>query len=68
METRCSLYDDKTEKLAVSYAKRFGLSESGGSDFHGMNKPDISLGTGKENLFVRYDFYLILKEKHIKEI
>lgn len=48
METRYSLYDDKTEKLAVSYAKRFGLSESGGSDFHGMNKPDISLGMGKE--------------------
>ncbi len=68
METRYSLYDDKTEKLAVSYAKRFGLSESGGSDFHGMNKPDISLGTGKGNLFVPYDFYLILKEKHIKEI
>ena len=27
-------------------ANRFGLAVTGGSDFHGGNKPQISLGTG----------------------
>jgi hypothetical protein len=30
-------------------ARRFGLSISGGSDFHGAAKPEIQLGTGKNN-------------------
>jgi predicted metal-dependent phosphoesterase TrpH len=37
----------------VSYygtlAERFNLGVTGGSDFHGANKPSISLGTGKRN-------------------
>ena len=37
----------------VSYysalAERFRLGVTGGSDFHGANKPHISLGTGKRN-------------------
>ena len=32
-----------------SLASRFGLSITGGSDFHGGNKPLISLGTGLRN-------------------
>ena len=27
-----------------------GLLQSGGSDFHGLNKPDIKLGVGRGNL------------------
>lgn len=30
-------------------AERFNLGMTGGSDFHGANKPQISLGTGKRN-------------------
>ena len=30
-----------------SLAERFRLGVTGGSDFHGANKPSISLGTGK---------------------
>ena len=33
-------------------ARRFGLLETGGSDFHGANKPDIRLGTGRGSLRV----------------
>jgi 3',5'-nucleoside bisphosphate phosphatase len=33
----------------VSLAERFNLGMTGGSDFHGANKPQISLGTGKHN-------------------
>jgi len=32
-----------------SLAERFHLGATGGSDFHGANKPLISLGTGKRN-------------------
>jgi len=32
-----------------SLAERFRLGMTGGSDFHGANKPAISLGTGKHN-------------------
>jgi len=36
-------------------AERFGLLVTGGSDFHGANKPNISLGTGhRGNLAVPY--------------
>jgi 3',5'-nucleoside bisphosphate phosphatase len=33
----------------ASLAERFSLGMTGGSDFHGANKPHISLGTGKHN-------------------
>ncbi len=33
----------------ASLAERFNLGMTGGSDFHGANKPLISLGTGKRN-------------------
>jgi 3',5'-nucleoside bisphosphate phosphatase len=33
----------------ASLAERFNLGMTGGSDFHGANKPMISLGTGKRN-------------------
>jgi predicted metal-dependent phosphoesterase TrpH len=33
----------------ASLAERFRLGATGGSDFHGANKPLISLGTGKRN-------------------
>ena len=43
-------------------AKRHHLKISGGSDFHGSNKPDIDLGTGKGNLKIPYE----LLEKLLK--
>jgi hypothetical protein len=33
----------------ASLADQFNLGMTGGSDFHGANKPSISLGTGKHN-------------------
>lgn len=47
--------DHTPENVAYyqSLATRFGLSATGGSDFHGANKPLISLGTGlRGNLHV----------------
>lgn len=52
MEVRYPKYDEKTTCLAQCIADEFGLVASGGSDFHGANKPDILLGRGKGNLRV----------------
>ena len=38
------------ERLSRQLARDYDLAPSGGSDFHGDNKPDISLGTGRGNL------------------
>ena len=61
METIYSTYDDATTKKAKEVCRRFGICESGGSDFHGANKPKISLGKGFGNLRIPYEFYERLK-------
>ena len=62
MECAYSRFDKATTKAANSIVKHFGLLPSGGSDFHGKNKPDISLGTGLGNLSVPFEWALALKE------
>ena len=57
IETRYSEYDENASALSVSFCEEFGLLQSGGSDFHGSVKPDISLGTGRGGLFVPREFY-----------
>ena len=52
MECIYSTYTMGEEIQMRRLAKEFGLISSGGSDFHGANKPSISLGTGKGQLFV----------------
>lgn len=52
METRYSTYTPETTQAAIRLAKEFGIGESGGSDFHGINKPDIRLGIGRGDLRV----------------
>lgn len=61
METIYSTYDDATTEKAKEVCRRFGICESGGSDFHGANKPKISLGKGYGNLRIPYEFYQQLK-------
>ena len=52
MECIYSTYTMGEEIQMRRLAKEFGLIPSGRSDFHGANKPSISLGTGKGHLFV----------------
>lgn len=61
METMYSTYDEETTEIARRTALRFGICESGGSDFHGANKPHIALGKGQGNLCIPYEFYEKLK-------
>ncbi len=62
METVYPLFSEEEADLAKSLAKEYGLIPSGGSDFHGTNKPDIKMGRGKDNITVPYQFYENLKK------
>ena len=42
------------EKKVRALAEKYQLKISGGSDFHGQNKPLIEIGTGKKNLSIPY--------------
>lgn len=61
IETVYSTYSEAETSFAKTMCRKFDLLESGGSDFHGANKPDISLGTGRGNLQIPYEFYEQLK-------
>lgn len=47
METVYPKFDRETARLAGELAEEFGLLSSGGSDFHGANKPDTPLGCAR---------------------
>lgn len=50
MEVYYCEFSEEQTALAGQLAEEFGLLPSGGSDFHGANKPDIRMGTGRGNL------------------
>lgn len=52
MEVLYPKFTPEQTALAQQYARQFSLAPSGGSDFHGENKPDIALGTGRGSLAV----------------
>ena len=56
IEVIYSEYTDEESELSAALAREFGLRPSGGSDFHGKNKPDISLGRGKGGLEIPLSF------------
>lgn len=62
MECYYSTYDNgQTQELrSMAFAK--GLLVSGGSDFHGVIKPDISIGIGRGNLRVPEKLLDLMKE------
>lgn len=63
MEVYYSRYSEETTRLARSVAEQFGLLYSGGSDFHGDNKPDIVLGKGTGNLQIPLSLLDGLRER-----
>lgn len=52
MEVLYPLFDEQQSRTLAAMAAEFGLLPSGGSDFHGANKPHIQLGTGQGDLRV----------------
>ena len=54
MECYHSNFTKEEMAYYLEIANRYNLLVSGGSDFHGSAKPDVSLGTGKNNnLYIR---------------
>ena len=68
MEVRYSSFTPKQSEWLEKLATKYGLLMSGGSDFHGENKPDISLGSGRGELEVPYEFLTKMKEKLGKNV
>lgn len=65
IETRYPLFSDEQTSSLEILAKKYGLAQSGGSDFHGENKPDIRLGSGKGALQVPLSFLNDLRQRTI---
>ncbi|MGD9124741.1 MAG: PHP domain-containing protein [Desulfarculaceae bacterium] len=66
LEAYYSEHDQATTQRLVSLAARLGLVVSGGSDFHGLPKPDISLGRGKGDMRIPYSLLTALKQRAAK--
>lgn len=62
LEVFYSTYDEETTKVACAMADEFGLQYSGGSDYHGNNKPDIRMAVGKGKLTVPTALYHQLRD------
>ena len=62
IESLYSTYTNQDERDMISLAKKYDLLLSGGSDFHGANKPNLDLGTGYGKLFVPEEYLMKIKE------
>lgn len=66
MEVYYPKYTPEQTREALEIADFFGLLYSGGSDFHGDNKPDIALGTGRGQLQIPEAFLQALEQRKNK--
>ena len=60
-----AIYSENTpadELIYKTLAREEGLLITGGSDFHGTNKPDIRLGVGRGKLYIPYSILEKLKD------
>ncbi len=65
VEAVYSTYHNNDEQEMKYLAKKYNLLISGGSDFHGENKPYIHLGTGRGNLYIPFEIYQKLYAYHL---
>jgi len=60
-------YTDYTPDMEVRYramAEELGLVISGGTDYHGANKPHITIGKGRGELEIPYSVLDGLRQRH----
>lgn len=62
LEAIYSLHTAEQEKTLRQIAKKHGLLITGGSDFHGKNKPHIDIGVGMGNLYIPYEILTSIKQ------
>lgn len=63
MEVLYPKFSPEETVLAESIVKEFSLLSSGGSDYHGDNKPDVRLGVGRGDLRVPTQFLEDLRSR-----
>lgn len=61
-----SEHTEEDSQSVLAIARRYHLCVSGGSDYHGKNKPRIALGTGYGSLYVSTDAFQLLKKWRIE--
>lgn len=64
IEAIYSTHTPSDEREIRALAEKYNLCISGGSDFHGMAKPGLDLGTGYGKLFIPYEILENIREKH----
>jgi predicted metal-dependent phosphoesterase TrpH len=62
VEAYYSTFTPYQSRMLLEMAEEFNLLVSGGSDYHGINQPTISLGTGVDNLKVPENILIQLKD------
>lgn len=67
IETLYSSYTSQDERDMFRLSQKYDLLPSGGSDFHGANKPGLDLGCGYGKLFVPEDILLPIKKAALRE-
>lgn len=63
IEVYYSTHSKTDEEFVGRLAKKYDLCASGGSDFHGRNKPAIDLGSGCHNLKIPKQILTTLRKK-----
>ena len=61
IEAYYSMFSGRETALISEVAEQYGLMLSGGSDFHGENRPNILLGFGSGGLRVPEELFFLLK-------
>ena len=63
MEVLYSRNSPEETEASFALIEKYGLLPSGGSDFHGENKPDIQMGTGRGDLKIPFSWAEQIKLK-----
>ena len=66
IEALYSTYTNQDERDMMNLADKYDLLLSGGSDFHGANKPKLDLGVGYGRLFVPEEFLTAMKKASVR--
>lgn len=67
VEVYYSTHAARQTREYLSLAQQLGLLVTGGSDFHGLTKPDIAVGIGKGSLHIPITLLPKMKEKAAQE-
>lgn len=67
IEAFYSTYTPQDERDMRRIADQYGLLLSGGSDFHGANKPKLDLGTGYGRLFIPEEILDCIKDAAMRQ-